>query len=240
MKAIFLAAGMGNRFGKSNLPKPLLKVGGKTIIEHSLDSVIKEGGVEDIAIVTGHLGEKIKKTLGPKYLGVPLTYIENTQYQTTDSMHSLYLARNFCDRDVIILESDLVYDSGLSKIITESPYPNALVVSNLTNSGDEVLVSSVNGNSIRDIGKNIKRENIVGEFIGISRLSKPFLDKLFPFFEKYYIGKKVYCENVFYESVKQTKEFLKLIHVPNLIWTEIDTKSDLKKARKIFNKLSKK
>ena len=59
MRAIILAAGEGSRMGKltQNIPKPLVNVNGKSIIERQLSS-LKQNGVLDIIIVTGSYHEK--------------------------------------------------------------------------------------------------------------------------------------------------------------------------------------
>ena len=67
-RAVILAAGKGSRLKseQADIPKALRKVGDKTLIEHVLDGIsfVKP---EDITIVIGVLGEKIKEYLGDKY-----------------------------------------------------------------------------------------------------------------------------------------------------------------------------
>ncbi|GAG21869.1 unnamed protein product, partial [marine sediment metagenome] len=61
MKAIILAAGRGSRLKPltDTIPKPLLEVNGKTILERAIDTLL-EVGITDILVVVGHLAEKIK------------------------------------------------------------------------------------------------------------------------------------------------------------------------------------
>ena len=58
MKVIIIAAGVGSRLGDltKNLPKPLLDVNGKSILEHQIE-LFRKFGIEDIVIVTGHKKE---------------------------------------------------------------------------------------------------------------------------------------------------------------------------------------
>ena len=123
MKVIFLAAGRGVRFGDSEVPKPLIKIGNKTLIEYSLDA-ISQAGIKKAIIVTGYLKEQIKKRLGSSYKDVLIEYVDNDNYLTTDSMHSLYLTKNLINDDVIILESDLIYDPLMINKILDSDYKN--------------------------------------------------------------------------------------------------------------------
>ena len=59
MKAIVIAAGEGSRMGKltQNIPKPLVIVNGKSIIERQL-SILKQNDILDIIIITGPHHEK--------------------------------------------------------------------------------------------------------------------------------------------------------------------------------------
>jgi len=62
MKALIIAAGKGKRLGSytKDLPKTLLPVAGKPIIDHQLDA-LAANGITDIAIVKGYLAETIQR-----------------------------------------------------------------------------------------------------------------------------------------------------------------------------------
>jgi len=76
MKAVILAAGKGSRMGDltKDVPKPLLKVGNKTLLGNILDTLPHE--VNEIIIVIGHKGEKIIEQFGDNYLGKKIYYIK--------------------------------------------------------------------------------------------------------------------------------------------------------------------
>jgi len=65
MRAMILAAGRGERLRPltDTIPKPLLKVGGKALIEHHLER-LAVAGFREVVINLSHLGEKIRDTLG--------------------------------------------------------------------------------------------------------------------------------------------------------------------------------
>ena len=63
--ALILAAGKGTRM-KSNLPKVLHKICGKSLVQYVIDSV-QEAGVKKILIVIGHKADMIKQSLGSKF-----------------------------------------------------------------------------------------------------------------------------------------------------------------------------
>src|SRR3990167_11159119 len=65
MDAVILAGGKGRRLGKltKNLPKPLIRIGEKPLIEHQLN-LLKNYGYSKVWILSGYLGEKIKDYVG--------------------------------------------------------------------------------------------------------------------------------------------------------------------------------
>ena len=65
MKAMILAAGLGNRMRPLTLttPKPLLMVGGKPLIVWHIEA-LKMAGIQDIVINTAWLGHKLHEALG--------------------------------------------------------------------------------------------------------------------------------------------------------------------------------
>jgi NDP-sugar pyrophosphorylase family protein len=76
MKAVILAAGKGTRMGEltAELPKPMLRVHGKPILEHILDG-LKAAGIREFFIVTGWRAEVIEAHFGDgSPWGVKITY----------------------------------------------------------------------------------------------------------------------------------------------------------------------
>ena len=65
MKAMLLAAGRGTRLGPltEEQPKPLLEAGGKPLIAHQIENLVK-AGIDSIVINLHHLGEQIEQRLG--------------------------------------------------------------------------------------------------------------------------------------------------------------------------------
>jgi len=81
MKAIILAAGKGERLGvvTKKLPKPMIEIHGKPVLEHNLN-MCRNAGIEDICINLHHLPYKIRDYFGDgsKY-GLNITYNHETQ-----------------------------------------------------------------------------------------------------------------------------------------------------------------
>ncbi len=75
-RAMVLAAGKGTRLAPltDTLPKPLMSVGGRPLLEHILE-FLRAGGIEEVVINLHHLGQRIEETIGDgSRLGVRVRY----------------------------------------------------------------------------------------------------------------------------------------------------------------------
>lgn len=82
---IILAAGLSSRMKEF---KPLLKLTGKTMIEHSIDSMF-HADVQQVILVLGYRGIEIENWLQGKYDPNRLLFVHNPNYETTDMLTSL-------------------------------------------------------------------------------------------------------------------------------------------------------
>lgn len=103
-KAIIIAAGFGSRLAPVTIktPKPLVVVNGTRIIDTLIDSLL-DANVTDITIVRGYKKEKFDELL-KKY--PMIKFIDNDQYNISNNISSIYVARNIID-NCYICEADL-------------------------------------------------------------------------------------------------------------------------------------
>jgi choline kinase len=108
-RAILLAAGAGRRLGRhtEHHPKCLVRVGETSIAERMLSS-LAAAGVREACIVVGFEAERTRATLTDRCGRMPIRYLHNPDYAVTHTGYSLWLAREFLDRDVAILEADVL------------------------------------------------------------------------------------------------------------------------------------
>ncbi|MCQ2512971.1 MAG: NTP transferase domain-containing protein [Lachnospiraceae bacterium] len=142
-RAIIMAAGLGNRMRPitDTIPKPLIKINGKPMIEKMIEQLIEED-ITDITVVVGYLKEQFDY-LKEKY---KVNIIINPYYETCNNISSLYVAKNQLDKNVIILDGDQMINN---RIATEKPFErsgyNAVWTENRT---DEWLMTVQDDNVI--------------------------------------------------------------------------------------------
>ena len=249
MKAIVLAAGEGSRMGQltQNIPKPLLDINGKSIIERQLSS-LKQNGVLDIIIVTGPHHEKFNFK--------NVVYVNDLDYKKHNTLSSLMTARDYMNDEIIITYADQIFEEKIVKSMTEFTGDIGIAVDldwekNYVNrdqhpksEAENVLI---NGNRILELRKNIsecKENEKIGECLGLMKFSrkasKVFLDK-YSELEISHQGKfhnassleKALISDMIQELI-DSEINIEPIYVSGK-WCEIDTPQDLQVARKLFS-----
>ncbi|AWZ48186.1 CTP--phosphocholine cytidylyltransferase [Clostridiaceae bacterium 14S0207] len=119
MRAIILAAGKGTRLRPltNEIPKPLVKVVDKPIIETQIEYLLNVG-IKDIIVVSGYKGEKLLY-LEKKF---KIKVIHNPHYNEFNNIYSMYLARRYLENSYV-LDGDVYIDKNVfTKDISKSTY----------------------------------------------------------------------------------------------------------------------
>jgi len=246
MNAIIIAAGSGKRINKDlKIPKSLVKVNGKPIIDYQI-SVLKQAGIDEIVVITGPYSEKFNLDNAK--------YVKDHNYTKHDILGSLMEAKDFLKNNVLVLYSDIIFELKIIKQILDSKGDISIAVDmnwekmyegrteHPKSEAENVQLNKIK--KIIKIKKNIQNENKdVGEFLGIIKFS-PRGSELF--IKKYEELIKTH-NGTFQQSPSISKAYLtdmiqemidsKIDVEPVLIsgkWCEIDTMQDLKNAGKIF------
>ncbi len=108
MQAVFLVAGDGTRMRPLtyHIPKPLVKIAGKTLLEHNIDKLPDE--VDEIILVVGSLKEQIINYFGELFNGRKVRYVEQKKMLGTG--HALSLASKYLNSDFLVMMGDDLYD----------------------------------------------------------------------------------------------------------------------------------
>ncbi len=249
MNAIIIAAGSGKRISDAmkSIPKSLIKINGKPIVDYQI-SALRESGIDDITLITGPHSEKFNVK--------DVKYIKDRNYSNHDILGSLMEAKNNFKHNTLVLYSDIIFEKEIIDQILKSKENISIAVDmnweemyeNRTehpkSEAENILLN--NEGKIIQIKKNIKNESKkIGEFLGIIKFtlegSQLFIKKYNELIDRN--SSKSFHEAPSIEKAYLTDMIQELIDLgitvePVLIsnkWCEIDTMQDLRNAEKIFS-----
>ena len=222
MKAIIMAAGVGRRLHALNMNKPkcLITVGSTTLIRRSVDLLVSKG-ISDITVIVGFKSDLIRNELKND-----VTYFENPDFQTTNSIKSLWYARHLLENDVLLLNGDLYYEpSILDYAINQT---NAVVMlADSTRIDNADYRFGFMGDQINRFGKHLTNQETDGEYVGIVRIDKSFTDTFKQTLEEMINAGKsdIWWEDVLYSFIEKQVP-IHFFDVAGTFWTEVDTLQD--------------
>src|SRR3989344_1252613 len=250
MKAIIIAAGICKRLRPitDNLPKCMLKINGKPLIENTIE-LFRKNGINDISVVNGYKKEKID------YSG--LTYFENTDFWNNNILHSFMFARQKLEEaietgeDVVVTYSDILFEDYVVEKLLKSKYDITSIVDTdwedyyegrtdhpITEAENVILDD--NGRILR-VGKNIFVDGIEkskqGEFVGLWKFTprgiKIFLKhfdrlnstlKMTDSYQNAKEWQKSYITDIFQEMIDKGEDIHSVLIQKG--WKEFDTVQD--------------
>ena len=231
MKYIFLVAGKGTRLQPLTLkhPKSMYKLDENTTLLQRMVALIKKNDSEaDIIIVTGHMHRSIEDQVD----GVKFVY--NPFYEVTNSIASLWFAKDELDNgSIVLIDGDIVMSEQLIREVMckEPDRPMVLVDSSIKTDGDYNV--EVSGDQVLVMSKDL--DNYYGEYAGVTMLDhesavlmKAEMESMIEggFYDQWY-------ENALVQMIFKTDFKLYYTDISNYEWTEVDSVNDLLLAKRI-------
>lgn len=238
MTYIFLVAGKGSRLYPLTLatPKSLYKLDkNTTVLQRMVHIIEKYDAQAKFVIVGGFLFENIKREL----LGVPnIEYVFNPFYDVTNSIASLWFAKEYLNGEVVILNGDIVMEKKLihDVVCRSTCEPVVLVDSSVKNNGDYNV--QVLGDRVLVMSKNL--DNYFGEYAGVTKLDNESAHMLREEIE-YMVSEGMYdqwYENALVQLVFDDSFKLFFEDISEYKWTEVDDVSDMLLAKMIHNNIN--
>ena len=226
MQCVILAAGKGTRLRPltDNCPKPLVKVAGKTLLDHIVGSL--PSAVDEIILVTGYLEEQIKNHCGSEFHGKKVTYVHQEEQKGTG--HALWLCKDFLKGRFLFMFADDLH--GANDIARATSYTRSMLT--LTTNTPErfgIVVRHPDGTLAEFIEKPEHPPSNLAS-TGVMVLD----DNIF----KYALQKETNGEYYVTDIISEYSKDYPIAVVEQQLWIPIGYPEDIEKAEKILAKLS--
>ena len=206
VKVVINAGGLGTRISsyRSDVPKPMIKICDKPILERQIDC-LKAQGFNDFIIITGHLGYLIEEYfLDGKKFGVNISYFrEENPLGTAGAL--LFLKEKIKD-DFLFIFADIIFDIDFGRFLNfhfEKKSDISLFVHPNDHPFDSTLIKVDKDSRIKKIIPKESKEGVYRNLVnsGIHILSPKIL-------ESYKIGEKLdFDRDLLFEAVLKGNSF---------------------------------
>lgn len=223
--------------------KTLLEVGGKTIMGRILEGLLANG-ITEVCIVTGYRADEVEDYVTREFSHLRCTFIRNERFDTTNNIYSMALAleRIELDSDIILIESDLLYEPSVITRLITSEHPNVALVDKYRTGLDGTVVSVSADNVITQvIPSSLQAANFdfsdKYKTLNIYKFSADFCRATFRKLLSYYA--RIIDGNCYYELILGILIYMQQVqvHAETLdgeVWAEVDDANDLRAARFAF------
>ena len=222
MKAIIMAAGVGKRLYALNINKPkcLINIGSTTLIRRSVNLIVSKG-ISDITVVVGYKSDLIHNELNND-----VTYFENPDFQTTNSIRSLWYAKDLLEGDVLLLNGDLYYEHDILDYAINQTNP-VVMLADSTRIDKADYRFGFSGNQINRFGKHLTNQETDGEYVGIVRIDQSFIKTFKQTLEDMITAGKsnIWWEDVLYSFIEKQIP-IHYFDIAGTFWSEVDTLQD--------------
>ena len=170
MRAIIMAAGVGSRLRgiTGDKPKCLIQAGEQTLLGRVIEQ-LRERGIDDVSVITGY-----QSALVDQELPASVRRIHNPFFRVTNSIASLWLARELLTEDTLLLNADLCFEPQVLDIALAQAQPIAML-SDCRRIETADFRFRTQGSRIVEAGKHISDQDTDCEYVGIVRLDRTFI-----------------------------------------------------------------
>lgn len=183
-QAVILAAGLGSRIRSDAqpLPKPLVKVGGLTLLKRTILTA-KSAGVKRFVIIVGCMGDQVQASLkdDPDMAGLDLVWVQNEQYTLKNGI-SVLCARPHIRGEFFLTMSDHIVEKSVWQTLQAAPARGGLVlavdrkIGTIFDMDDATKVRVGERESIQAIGKQLTEFDAIDT--GVFRCDPALFDAL--------------------------------------------------------------
>ena len=212
-------------------PKCLLEVGGKTLLQRTVDAMIS-AGVKEFVVVTGYRAEMIREFLTVNYQLSIINYIDNVDFEHNNNIFSLWLAmQKLHGQEVLLMDSDILCDPEAVRRVARKTNP-ALAMQQHELGEEEMKIVVDEAGRITEISKTCSPADAIGESVGIEKMTPAYTEALYQELRKMILDEgqiDIFYERAFERLIPQGHTF-EVVDTTDLFSYELDTPEDLEKA----------
>lgn len=233
MIGVILAAGMAKRLRPltDTMPKCLLKVGSRTLLQRTVEAMAAAGATEFV-IVTGYRAEQIREFLTSHFSFSTFHFIDNPDYEHNNNIYSLWLAGQVVrGQEFLLMDSDILCDpQAVAEVARQTESALAL---NRHELGEEEMKIVVDADfRITEISKTCRVSDAIGESVGIEKMTADYSEALYRELDVMIQEEgliDIFYERAFERLIPQGHTF-KVIDTTHYFSYELDTPEDFEKA----------
>lgn len=240
MQLVILSAGIGSRLKPltDNVPKCLVEVKGKPILQHQIDLFLNNQKISQIIIVIGYKPNIVRKFIQEIYNNnSKILIIENEDFLSTNNMYSLFLTRDHIQGKFLLINGDVILDARIIDGFLLFSHQDAIAVDVGQYNEESMKVIEKEGLLV-DIAKTIQKEKALGCSIDFYKFSEKGAKIFFNKIEDFIISRKktkLWTELAIQELLNSATLKMKAFDIQGKFWYEIDTFEDLKNAEHLMN-----
>ena len=233
MIGVILAAGMAKRLRPltDEKPKCLLEVGGKTLLQRTVDAMIS-AGIKEFVVVTGYRENMIREFLTARYPQYTINFIDNPDYEHNNNIFSLWLAmEKLHGTEVLLMDSDILCDPEAVRRVARKTVPALAMQQHELGEEEMKIVVDAEGR-ITEISKTCSPTDAIGESVGIEKMTEEYTEAIYQELRKMILDEgliDIFYERAFERLIPQGHTF-EVVDTTDLFSYELDTPEDLKKA----------
>ena len=168
---VILAAGMARRLRPltDDMPKCLLPLGDRNLLERTVDAMI-QAGVSELVVVTGYLHEMVEGFLSAHYPALTIHFLHNADYAHNNNIYSLWMAGKVVrGEEFLLMDSDIFCDpQAVLAVVCEEG--SALALNRHPLGEEEMKIVTDEAGNITEISKTCRIADAVGESVGIEKV----------------------------------------------------------------------
>lgn len=227
-QAVVLAAGIGSRLGQlaEGKPKCLQTIGGRTLLDIQLD-ILAGVGIREVCVVVGYQPDLVRQHVADR---PGCTTIENHRFAETNSLYSLWEARNWIRGSFLCLNGDVVAHPDIFHRVL-AVEGNALAFDSRSGREEEHMKVATRSGYLGAISKELPAARVHGENVGLLQFDTQGAIRLLTEVSAMIADGGV--NHWVPAAVDRVADFvpIRCVNIAGLPWIEVDFPEDLEAAR---------